>query len=338
MPAPQNELIDRHEGQSGPSGQTVQHQEEQPAPQQQQQQPALQQQSQPSETMAAIPSTPAAPMTVVTRSHMPHVTLTKFDGRTSAIQWWLKFMAFIQLQAMSSQQAILSLPFYLTGAAEAWFATLSSEAKASLESIRQAFHDRFRPTSAHNFQLMDVRQGAKETVDDFIFRVSSLTTDHPVDEAWLVTAVVKGLRPRLKAVVIQADPKTLEGVRQEASKAELAAQLTAETEDHAQNQTNIAMLNALSELTNNMQALQASVNAVQTESRETRPQPPPRRLNGEYNNSYQTSNSRAVNTNFNCWYCNGTNHGWRDCWLRKKDIKNGGEGFLKYQPKSSNRQ
>ena len=160
-PAPQNELIDRHEGQSGASGplQTVQHQKErQPAPQHLQQQPQL------SETMAAIPSTPAPPMTVVTRSHTPHVTLTKFDGRTSAIQWWLKFMAFIQLQAMSSQQAILSLPFYLTGAAEAWFATLSNEAKASVESIRQAFHDRFRPTSAHNFQLMDVRQGSEETV------------------------------------------------------------------------------------------------------------------------------------------------------------------------------
>ena len=70
---------------------------------------------------------------------------------------------------------------------------------------------------------MGVHQGLKETVGDLIFRDSSLTTDHLVDEAWFVTAVVKGLRPRLKAVVIQADPKTLEGVRQEASKAELAA-------------------------------------------------------------------------------------------------------------------
>ena len=124
---------------------------------------------------------------------------------------------------MTSQQAILSLPFYLTGAAEAWFATLSNEAKSSLDTIRQVFHERFRPTSAHNFQLMSVHQGLKKTVDDLIFRDSSLTTDHPVDEAWFVTAVVKGLLPRLKAVVIQADPKTLEGVRQEASKAELAA-------------------------------------------------------------------------------------------------------------------
>ncbi|XP_078321230.1 uncharacterized protein LOC111115713 isoform X1 [Crassostrea virginica] len=303
-----------------------------PAPQQQQQQPALQQQSQPSETMAAIPSTPAPPMTVVTRSHTPHVTLTKFDGRTSAIQWWLKFMAFIQLQAMSSQQAILSLPFYLTGAAEAWFATLSNEAKASVESIRQAFHDRFRPTSAHNFQLMDVRQGSEETVDDFIFRVSSLTTDHPIDEGWLVTAVVKGLRPRLNAVVIQADPKTLEGVRQEASKAELADPLIAETEDHTRNQTNIAMLNALSDHPH------ASLSSIGKCSTDRGHKPPPRRHNGEYNNSYQTSNSRAVNTNFNCWYCNGTNHGWKDSLLRKKDMKNEGAGFLKYQLNSSNRQ
>ena len=61
---------------------------------------------------------------------------------------------------------------------------------------------------------MDVHQGAKETVGEFIFKVSSLTTDHSVDEAWLVTAVVKGIRPWLKAMVIQADPKTLEIVRQ----------------------------------------------------------------------------------------------------------------------------
>ena len=72
---------------------------------------------------------------------------------------------------MTSQQAILSLPFYLTGAAEAWFATLSNEAKSSLDTIRQVFHERFRPTSAHNFQLMGVHQGLKETVDDLIFGI-----------------------------------------------------------------------------------------------------------------------------------------------------------------------
>ena len=113
---------------------------------------------------------------------------------------------------------------------------------------------------------MGVHPGLKETVDDLIFRDSSLTTDHLVDEAWFVTAVVKGLLPRLKAVVIQADPKTLEGVRQEASKAELAAQLTAEAEDHFQTHNHLAMLNALSELTTNMQALQESVNAVRIEN------------------------------------------------------------------------
>lgn len=47
--------------------------------------------------------------------------LEKYNGKTSIIQWWLKFLTFINLQKLSEKMAINTLPFYLTEASESWF-------------------------------------------------------------------------------------------------------------------------------------------------------------------------------------------------------------------------
>lgn len=50
--------------------------------------------------------------------------LDKFVGKTSAVQWWMKFMAFISLQNLSEQTSILHLPFFSIEAAGTGFNSL----------------------------------------------------------------------------------------------------------------------------------------------------------------------------------------------------------------------
>lgn len=179
-------------------------------------------------------------------SSAPKVKLDKYDGKSSIVQRWLKFMTFLSLQKLSEAVAIDTLPFYLTGAAESWFFSLDSNIK-SLESIRQAIHNRFKPSTRHNLQLMDVKQKEVESVDDFIHRVTSLTTDRSVDQEWLITVIMNGLKPDLSAEVIKADPQTLEDLRNVAARAKMAERRRTTT-PALQESTNFALLNALQEI------------------------------------------------------------------------------------------
>lgn len=124
---------------------------------------------------------------------------------------------------------------------------LDSSLKTSLESIRQVIHNRFKPSSRHNLQLMGVKQKDTESVEDFIHRVTSLTNDRAVDQDWLITVIINGLKEDLSMEVIKADPQTLEDVRNIASRAEMAGRRRTTT-PALQESTNLALLNALQEI------------------------------------------------------------------------------------------
>lgn len=155
-------------------------------------------------------------------------------------------MTFLSLQKLSEAVAFDTMPFCLTGTGESWFYSLDTNIKSSFESIRQAIHNRFKP-STRQLQPMDVKQKEAERVEDFIHRVTSLTTDRTVDQGWLLTVIMNGLKPELSAEVIKADPQTLEDLRDVAARAEVAEQCRTTT-PALQESTNIALLNALQEI------------------------------------------------------------------------------------------
>ena len=45
------------------------------------------------------------------------MTLRHFNGKQSPVTWWAQFIAYITLQRMSNEDAIMTLPFYLYDAA-----------------------------------------------------------------------------------------------------------------------------------------------------------------------------------------------------------------------------
>ncbi|KAK3101812.1 hypothetical protein FSP39_006539 [Pinctada imbricata] len=168
------------------------------------------------------------PSTVTTK---PLVKLREFDGKGSAIQWWLKFMTFIQLHGLSNRDALLRLPFYLVGVAGVWFDTLDASYKVTLETVKIAFIARFKPTSNLKLDLMDIKQLPNEKVDDFINRVTALTVDRPADPEMLLHVVSKGLRPSILKRVIQEDCSTLEELRRVANREEVAERIHFDSPD-----------------------------------------------------------------------------------------------------------
>ncbi|XP_062603682.1 uncharacterized protein LOC134265486, partial [Saccostrea cucullata] len=199
-----------------------------------------------------------------TMSHAtPKVKLDKYDGKTSIIQWWLKFITFINLQRLTEKMAIETLPFYLAGAAESWFFSLDEAFKHSLSTIKEAIHQRFQPSSRNNLQLMDVKQKQTESVEDFIHRVTQMTTDRRVDQDWLITVIMNGLKPDIGADVIKVDPKSLEELRNVAARAEVAERRRTNSPALQEN-TNLALLNALQEIRDDMKANQRKFSPQQS--------------------------------------------------------------------------
>ena len=86
--------------------------------------------------------------------------------------------------------AIETLPFYLAGAAESWYFSLDTAVKRFLTAIKEAIHQRFQTLLRNNLECMDVKQKKMKSVDDFIHRVTQMTTDRHVEQDWLITVIM----------------------------------------------------------------------------------------------------------------------------------------------------
>lgn len=68
-----------------------------------------------------------------------------------------------------------------------------------------------------------------------------------MDQGWLITVIMNGLKPNLSAEVIKADPQTLEDLTNVAARAEMT-ELRRTTTPALQESTNLALLNDLQEI------------------------------------------------------------------------------------------
>lgn len=332
--------------------------------QQRQQRQRLQQQQQQQREFLPPPPPPMpqqtlhrsvpAPAESQTRQ-LSNIKLEKFDGKTSAVQWWMKFMAFISLQKLSEQTAILHLPFFLIGAAETWFNSLDTIKKLTLNSIHDAFINRFKPPSNHVFDLLELQQGPTESVEEFIHRVTEKATDLKMDTNQTMGKIMRGLKPKIKADMVKVNPTNMEDLRTHAMLAEMAQSIC--NDDAVHSATGAAMCNALTSLEQRMSALETSnINVLQEARRfnspakqkpyfgntQTQSQRGPQRHGyreadqqknmgsrprpsqqcfrcGESCDSFYNCRAR----NQKCIYCNRYNHLWKCCRTLEDDLKKG---------------
>ena len=219
-------------------------------------------------------------------------------------------MAFVNLHAMPEAMAIMTIPFYLTGAAELWFAALDDIVKTSLSNVKTAFMKRFQPTSKLNMDLLHVEQREKETVEEFIHRIMCATSDRKIDTDWLIHAITTGFRPSIQETVINADPHSLEDLRDVAKRAELAESLRIKKEQNEH------------------------VNFVFKGPRKNdRPRERQGRQACSRCGRSCLSPDACIAKGENCYYCNKLNHFWHVCKFREADMKRGGSWELKFRPR-----
>lgn len=156
---------------------------------------------------------------------IPAPQLPKFDGKGSATEWWMSFMAFISFTNIPVVRAIQMLHFYFTGISLQWFTFLDPRKKTSLEIFKQAFFDRFKPSSPINKDLLRIQQQPGEGVEEYLYRVRKLATDSTMDESAVTELAKDGLHQRLRELVVPQRPTTLDQLREQAILAEDAVDL-----------------------------------------------------------------------------------------------------------------
>lgn len=127
-------------------------------------------------------------------SRIPAQQLPTFDGRGSATEWWMSFVAFITLTNIPALKAIQMLHLYLSGIALKWFTVLDPVKKSSLDIFKQAFFAQFKPSSLINTDLLSMQQQPEECVKEYFQKVSS---DLTMDDSAVTELAKKGLHFRL---------------------------------------------------------------------------------------------------------------------------------------------
>eukprot|EP00105_Crassostrea_gigas_P039151 XP_019923299.1 PREDICTED: uncharacterized protein LOC109618898 [Crassostrea gigas] len=131
-------------------------------------------------------------------------------------EWWMSFMAFISFTYIPVVRAIQMLHFYLTGISLQWFTFLNPVKKTSLEMFKQAFFDRFKPSSPINKDLLRIQQQPREGVEEYFYRVRKLATNSTMDELAVTELAKDGLHQRLRELVVPQRPTTLDQLREQA--------------------------------------------------------------------------------------------------------------------------
>ena len=134
----------------------------------------------------------------------------------------MTFVVYITLHNLAEKTAIQMLPFYLLGVAMQWFIHLGAASKSTLNQVREAFFQRFKPTAPINKEVLKVQQLVGEKVDQYLFRVRTLAADSTLDEKLVTFFAVEGLLPALRTIVVPQNPQTLEELRQQATLGESA--------------------------------------------------------------------------------------------------------------------
>ena len=165
-------------------------------------------------TTTSAASTSTEPTTTAS-NQVPFVNIQPFDEkRMSAAQWWLLFVQYCGLYSLTEAQMIQRLPFNLTEKAQQWFFRLSEDVKGTLDTLKNAFIDRFdQKSESLSATLKDIKQRTNETVDDYVSRMlnKKADTEHLSPEM-LVQLTKEGLKPAIAEMVFQQNIESMDDI------------------------------------------------------------------------------------------------------------------------------
>ena len=183
-------------------------------------------------------ATTSAPVqAIITQSAtMPTgIQLEKYDGKSSASQWWSFFMSWSLLQNMTEERQCAAFGFQMDpGIPRNWYVSLTNTIKESLDQLKAAFLDRFGKKSDYfDVDVLQLKQRTTEKVEDFLLRLDQALAACNVPENIKIGIAIKGFKGEIGKTVHNTFPKptTLEEVRRIALNAEKSETLNQSTSD-----------------------------------------------------------------------------------------------------------
>ena len=161
-----------------------------------------------------------------------------FTGTNMDADAWLAhFQRYIEYRQLSENDVIAILPLFLKDVAIDWYENLPGNVKQDQEALMGNFKTYFGKSPLDyvfdHESVFSRTQKATEKVRDYVAQMQKLAKRVPgLDDDLLIWAIIKGLRPFIKASVIQhkAEVTTLADLLQHAKLAESAGAGT--TDDH----------------------------------------------------------------------------------------------------------
>ena len=128
----------------------------------------------------------------------------------SAQQWWTNFIRYVELSGIPDAQRPNVLGLLLSGTAQLWFDGLEDAVRNDFGRLEAAFREKYivpGPTALQRqMQTLQRQQQVNESADDYVSDYQSKMRNFGYDDNLQMTLILNGLRPEIKAIVMQHLP------------------------------------------------------------------------------------------------------------------------------------
>ena len=138
-----------------------------------------------------------------------------FDGSTAEPEAWLShFKRYMTYRRMTEEEQRALFPLFLKGVALDWYDNLGDGTRLSMRQLLSEYRGYFCPTNLDRVldpdSIFSRVQKPQEKARDYVAVMQKLARRLPgVDDEMLRCMVVRGLRPHLKAFVLQQNPTSM---------------------------------------------------------------------------------------------------------------------------------
>ncbi len=183
---------------------------------------------------------------------MDNLTPPPFSGLPTEISsdWWTQLENYVKFKKLTNEQTLGLFPLLMKDSAAQWYQKLPGGQKDTVAHLKEAFTAGFKASQntlwARERAIFGVQQGPSQTVQNYILNVQQAAAGLDIDDEQLLRIVTGGLKPAIRAFVLQRDPQSMQTLQEVATLAETV---------HMEADSNQSILQELQHLREEMKAL-----------------------------------------------------------------------------------
>ena len=183
--------------------------------------------------------------------------LDKFSGACNddAKSWLSQFAQYCSCYDLDNKTKTNIFSFHLQDHAKIWYNSLTEEVKNDWDKLQTSFTKRFtEDRHLIDLSILQMTQSSSETVLDFLSKLQrNAILNDKIDENLLLAIGINGLKPDIRKIVINKEPKSFADLRHAASIAEKSLAVPVNTLQSLQ-ETMVSEMQTLREQINSIQA------------------------------------------------------------------------------------